>query len=89
MLEQMEAAQPGTSTLKDTASGERTQAQEDHLSKRLVLFAVIVGGNMLTKLAQNLCCSQVGSIEKLMKQTCQKKPRMMDGKLFIQNICII
>ncbi|XP_028392292.1 charged multivesicular body protein 1a-like [Dendronephthya gigantea] len=35
MLEQMEAAKPGTSSLRDTASGERTQAQEDQLSKRL------------------------------------------------------
>lgn len=35
MLNQMEAVQPGTSTLKDTASGERSQAHEDQLSKRL------------------------------------------------------
>ncbi|CAB4028511.1 charged multivesicular body 1a-like [Paramuricea clavata] len=35
MLDQMEAVQPGTSTLRDTASGERSQAQEDQLSKRL------------------------------------------------------
>ena len=32
MIEQMEAVQPGTSTLP--AAGERTQAQEDQLSKR-------------------------------------------------------
>ena len=36
MLDQLEAVQPGTSTLKDTASGERSQQHEDQLSKRFV-----------------------------------------------------
>lgn len=35
MLEQLEAVKPGTSKLKTPAAGERTQAQEDQLSKRL------------------------------------------------------
>jgi hypothetical protein len=56
MLEQMEAVQPGTSTLKDTASGERSQAQEDQLSKRLVMFAFVCEANFIFTVCL-LCCS--------------------------------
>ena len=71
MLEQMEAVQPGTSTLRDTASGERTQAQEDQLSKRLVVQYIImyifVAFTDLVHVHQLLIvCLQIGSIAKLM-----------------------